>query len=107
MFFDDDSNQANAYQKVQDEDLTQHDPSLAHELIAGAAAFEAQKAYMDHKERSGTPENHEMAKELFAGFAAAAVDRLVESKGLDFVDREKAKYDARRQLEEQVSPDRY
>ena len=31
------------------------------------------------------------------------MDRLVESKGLDFVDGEKAKYDARRQLEERES----
>ena len=30
-----------------------------------------------------------------AGFAGAFVDREVESKGLDFVDREKAKYDGR------------
>ena len=27
-----------------------------------------------------------------AGFAGAFVDREVESKGLDFIDREKAKY---------------
>ena len=32
-----------------------------------------------------------MAKELFAGFAGAFIDREVETKGLDFVDRERAK----------------
>ncbi|BGP41846.1 hypothetical protein JCM10450v2_005914 [Rhodotorula kratochvilovae] len=107
MFFDDDSSQANAYQKVQNGEASQHEASFAHELLAGAAAFEAQKAYLDHKERNGTPENHEVAKELLAGFAAAAVDRFAETKGLDFADREKAKYEARRQVEEQVTPDRY
>lgn len=42
-----------------------------------------------------------MAKELMAGFAGAFIDREVESKGLDFVDREKAKYHARQQIEQQ------
>jgi hypothetical protein len=36
-----------------------------------------------------------MAKELLAGFAGAFIDREVETKGLDFVDREKVKYQAR------------
>jgi hypothetical protein len=34
-----------------------------------------------------------------AGFAGAFVDREVESKGLDFVDREKAKHRAREHIE--------
>ena len=33
-----------------------------------------------------------------AGFAGAFVDREVESKGLDFVDREKAKYEGKHTL---------
>lgn len=32
----------------------QHEGKLSHELIAGAASFEAFKAYEDKKEREGT-----------------------------------------------------
>lgn len=48
-----------------------------------------------------------MAKELLAGFAGAFIDREVETKGLDFVDREKAKRQAERQLEEASRQDYY
>jgi hypothetical protein len=34
-----------------------------------------------------------------AGFAGAFIDREVESKGLDFVDREKVKYQARQHID--------
>jgi hypothetical protein len=34
-----------------------------------------------------------------AGFAGAFVDREVESRGLDFIDKEKAKYHARQQID--------
>jgi hypothetical protein len=39
-----------------------------------------------------------------AGFAGAFIDREVESRGLDFIDREKAKYQARQHIED-VSAD--
>jgi hypothetical protein len=39
-------------------------------------------------------------KELLAGFAAAEVDKLVETKGLDYIDREKAKRHAVAQAHE-------
>ncbi|GAA6019252.1 hypothetical protein JCM10207_005054 [Rhodosporidiobolus poonsookiae] len=78
------------------EDEEGHEASWLHELIAGAAAFKTQKAYPDHDEKNGTPQNHETAKELLAGFAAAAADRFIETKGIDFIDREKAKHEGRR-----------
>jgi len=40
-----------------------------------------------------------------AGFAGAFIDREVETKGLDFVDREKVKYQARQHIND-VSPER-
>lgn len=40
-----------------------------------------------------------MAKELIAAFAAAEVDKLVETKGLDGIDRERAKRQAQQQAE--------
>ncbi|KAF7794071.1 hypothetical protein EIP86_005201 [Pleurotus ostreatoroseus] len=61
---------------------------------------QAAKAYENHVAENGQPPSHEKAKEILAGFAGAFVDREVESKGLDFVDREKAKYEARQQAEQ-------
>ena len=48
----------------------------------------------------GETVNHGFAKELLAGIAGAEVDKLVETKGLDFVDREKAKHQAKKNAEE-------
>ncbi|KAI9473540.1 MAG: hypothetical protein EXX96DRAFT_508204 [Benjaminiella poitrasii] len=76
----------------------EHKASFSHELIAGAASYEAVKAYNDHCARNGEPNDHATAMALLAGFAGGAIDRLVETKGLDFIDREKAK----RHAEEQV-----
>ncbi|CRK26369.1 hypothetical protein BN1708_018238, partial [Verticillium longisporum] len=45
------------------------------------------------------PVHHAFAKELLAGFAGAEVDKLVETKGLDYIDREKAKRHAEKQAE--------
>ncbi|CAG8159288.1 unnamed protein product [Penicillium salamii] len=95
-FFSNDSDQAQAYNSIQEADYHQkHEPSKIHELIAGAASYEAAKAYEDHVARNGQPESHAKAKELLAGFAGAFIDREVESRGLDFFDKEKAKYEAR------------
>ena len=86
------------------DDLTQHEPSFVHELIAGAASYEAMKAYENHVAQNGEPDSHAKAKELMAGFAGAFVDREFETRGLDFVDREKAKYEARKRAEQAVAP---
>ncbi|KAF8521925.1 hypothetical protein BU17DRAFT_10215, partial [Hysterangium stoloniferum] len=68
-----------------------HKATLSHELIAGAAAYEAAKAYEEHSARHGKPDNHAKAKEIMAGFAGAFVDRMVETKGLDYIDDMRAK----------------
>jgi deoxyribodipyrimidine photolyase-like uncharacterized protein len=52
----------------------------------------AMKAYEDHCRDSGETVSHGKMKELLAAFAAAEVDKLVETKGLDFLDREKLKH---------------
>ena len=78
-----------------------HEASFTHELIAGAAAYEATKAYQKHKEKEGQPSDHAKAKRILsvpststssrsaltphpfsAGFAGAFVDRVVETKGV-------------------------
>ncbi|PPQ98004.1 hypothetical protein CVT26_003066 [Gymnopilus dilepis] len=75
-----------------------HKAQLSHELIAAAAAYEAEKAYEKHCAQHGKPSSHEKAKEILAGLSAAFVDRIVETKGLDFVDKEKAKHEANKKL---------
>lgn len=128
----DDSDQAQAYNTYNGQQ--EHDPSVIHELIAGAASYEAAKAYENHVAQNGTytsiplpplvairytkpsqetqkgwyfflsvigePESHAKAKEILAGFAGAFVDREVETRGLDFFDKERAKYQAREQVHE-------
>lgn len=41
----------------------------------------------------GKPSSHEKAKELLAGAIGAFVDREVETKGRNYIDKEKAKRD--------------
>ncbi|PYH49372.1 DUF3759 domain-containing protein, partial [Aspergillus saccharolyticus JOP 1030-1] len=95
-----------AHEQLQNFDGSEeHKASLSHELIAGAASFEAMKAYERHCEANGQPQSHAQAKELLAGFAGAFIDREFESKGLDFLDREKAKRQAERQLAEASARD--
>ncbi|CAF1050979.1 unnamed protein product [Adineta ricciae] len=74
-----------------DQPQPHHKASWTHELIGGAAGFAAMKAYEDHCRREGQHVSHAFMKEMLAGFAAAEVDKLFETKGLDFLDREKAK----------------
>ncbi|KAI6098158.1 hypothetical protein EDD16DRAFT_363691 [Pisolithus croceorrhizus] len=84
-----------AYNEVEN---APHQAKLSHELIAGAASFAAMKAYDAHLKSKGEPANHALAKELIAGFAGAAVDHFVETKGLDKYDE----YKERRRLKEQA-----
>jgi len=79
--------------RVQEE----HKGKFSHEVIAGAAGFEAMKAYEDHLRKTGQPVTHSTMKELLAGFASAEVDKLFESKGLDFIDRKEAEHHAKQQ----------
>ncbi|KAG0324874.1 hypothetical protein BGZ99_001340 [Dissophora globulifera] len=73
-----------------------HKSSWSHELIAGAAAFEAMKSVENRDPNA----KHKLSKEIFAGLAAAEADKLFESKGLDFLDREKAKHQAKKNAED-------
>ncbi|CAF1492830.1 unnamed protein product, partial [Didymodactylos carnosus] len=66
----------------------QHHSTWTHELIGGAAAFEAMRLW----EEQHPNDSHQLSKELLAGLAGAEVDKLFESKGLDFLDREEAKF---------------
>eukprot|EP00271_Cylindrocystis_brebissonii_P017937 TRINITY_DN4884_c0_g1_i1.p1 TRINITY_DN4884_c0_g1~~TRINITY_DN4884_c0_g1_i1.p1 ORF type:complete len:116 (-),score=34.79 TRINITY_DN4884_c0_g1_i1:428-775(-) len=95
MFGFGEANEKNDYvQNASGEELKKHDGSLMHEMIAGAAGFAAMQAYNKHQEENGKPQSYELLKEILAGFAAAEVDKLVETKGLDAIDARKAKAQA-------------
>src|SRR4051812_30611265 len=75
----------NDYQQAYDtSNNTPNDAKLSHELIAGAGAFAAFKAFEDKQRGEGKPVSHQFAKEVLAGLAGAEVDRLAETKGMDF-----------------------
>ncbi|KAL1970934.1 hypothetical protein VTN77DRAFT_2768 [Rasamsonia byssochlamydoides] len=94
-----------------------HEAKLSHELIAGAASFEAFKAFEDHQRREGKPVSHAFAKELLAGFVGSEIDKLVETKGLDELTKLEAKRHAKENAEalydehyrdaDQYDPSRY
>ena len=51
----------------------------------------------DNRQRQraeGKPVSHAFAKEMLAGIAGGEVDKLFETKGLDYIDRERAKRQA-------------
>ncbi|KAG9044402.1 hypothetical protein FS837_008228 [Tulasnella sp. UAMH 9824] len=79
-----------------------HEAKVSHQLLAGAAAFEATRLWEHHKEKNGEQPNHPHAKALIAGFAGAFIDRIVETKGLDYIDKQKAKKQAQESAERQV-----
>jgi hypothetical protein len=77
--------------------------SWTHEMIAAAAGFEAMRTYERHQaKQTGQPPNHSIVKGILAGLAAAAVDRLIETKGLDWIDAQRAKTGAARAAENMV-----
>jgi hypothetical protein len=86
-----------AYAQVYDEGRPRHE--ITHELIAGAAGFEAMRMYEHHREREGIPEHHELAKELLAGFATAEVDKHFENGYYDHLDQEQARFQAQQQAD--------
>lgn len=47
----------------------------------------------------GKPVNHALAKEAIVGLVSSQIDRLVETKGRDWFDAEKAKHHAKQNAE--------
>jgi len=83
-----------------DEITEEHKAKFSHELIGGAAAWEAMHLWEKEQRKEGKQVSHGFAKEALAALAAAEVDKVAESKGLDFVDRERAKHHAKKQAED-------
>ncbi|PIG69625.1 cipC protein [Aspergillus arachidicola] len=103
-WFSDDSDQADAYNQVTQ---SSHKAELSHELLGAAASYEAMKAYEKHCAANGKPDTHAEAKELIAGFAGAFLDRVIETKGLDYIDKRKAEREAQNHVDELVAEDNY
>ncbi|KZW04021.1 hypothetical protein EXIGLDRAFT_737763 [Exidia glandulosa HHB12029] len=101
-WFNSDSDEAAAHAQVEGA-TGEHKAALSHELIAAAASYEAAKAYEQHVAVNGKPDSHEKAKEIIAALSGAFIDRVVETKGLDFVDKEKAKHDAKKRAEQALA----
>ncbi|KAF3919056.1 hypothetical protein ABW21_db0202702 [Orbilia brochopaga] len=75
-----------------------HGGSHARELLAGAAAFAAFRAFESRQRAQGKPVSHALAKELLAALAAAEVEKLIETKGRDKWDE----WSDKNKLEDQV-----
>jgi len=89
-----------SYQQAYDTNSGEpNDAKFSHEAIAGAASFAAFKAFEDKQRNEGQPVSHQFAKELLVGFAGAEVDRLAETKGMDFYDKERAKHQAKENVQ--------
>lgn len=91
-----------------------HRAHHSHEIIAGAVAFMAMRKYEQREctlesslkfrrnfalrtltsctdeAANGRPANHHLAKEIIAGLVAAELDHLIETKGMDYIDRQRA-----------------
>ncbi|KAI8137771.1 ricin B lectin domain-containing protein [Fennellomyces sp. T-0311] len=69
---------------------TERKAHLSHQLIAGAAAYEAVKYYGRHKESQGEDFNHGFIKKSVAALAAAQIVKFAEEHDWSSKDREEA-----------------
>ncbi|KAI5250802.1 hypothetical protein E4T42_04768 [Aureobasidium subglaciale] len=76
-----------------------HKGKLSDEVIAGSASFAAMHELEKKLRHDGQPMQHRMAKELLAGMCGAEIDKLVETKGLDYMDTQKAKRQTKQNAE--------
>ncbi|KAF1936349.1 hypothetical protein EJ02DRAFT_459611 [Clathrospora elynae] len=95
-----DKKEDNYEQVYQNDNFEQNKSSMGHEVLAGGAAFAGFKAFEDHQRSEGKPVSHQFAKELLAGFAGAEVDKLAETRGEDWFDKEKTKREAKKHAEQ-------
>jgi hypothetical protein len=86
--------------QVYNTDQGDHEAKFSHEAIGSAAAFEAMHLWEGEQRKDGKPVTHSVAKEMLAAAAGYEVDRLAETKGMDFLDKERAKHQAKKQAEQ-------
>ncbi|KAK3986300.1 hypothetical protein QBC44DRAFT_361640 [Cladorrhinum sp. PSN332] len=85
-----------------DEIPEEHKAKFSHEMIGGAAAFEAMHMWEKEQRKKGKTVDHAFAKEALAAMAGAEADKIFERRGnlKGIADREEAKRHARRKAEE-------
>ncbi|KAJ7639870.1 CipC1 protein [Mycena polygramma] len=86
------SKEAKAYKRISSTHI--HKSRMSHQLLANAASFVAACEFEKHCEANGRPQSHAEAKALRAGFAGAFIDKEIENRGLDLIDKQKVKFDA-------------
>lgn len=64
---------------------------LSTEMLAGAASYEAAKAFEVHVDEHGIPESHEKMQELVTGYVGNWIDEIVQARGVEGVDISLAK----------------
>ena len=84
-----------AYGQVYDDQRPPHE--MTHELLAGAAGFEAMRMYEHHREAEGITEHHELGKEMLAGFASAELDKHLEKDYYNHLDRDQLQWQTQQQ----------
>lgn len=69
----------------------EHEAKVSHELLGAGLGFAAMKAWEDRNRAEGKPVSHAVAKEALAGLVGWELDKLAETKGRDWYDREQVK----------------
>jgi len=95
FFHHEKSDEAQAYEQVKDGSYKEHDGSKMHEVLAAGASFYAAREY---EKKYGKEGDHAFAKEALAGLAGAFIDHEVETRGLNEVDKLKAKHEAKKKV---------
>ncbi|KAJ6172159.1 hypothetical protein N7470_001226 [Penicillium chermesinum] len=63
------------------------------------------KEYESHCVENGKPCSHAAAKELLAFFSGTSVDRFIDTKGLDHIDKKEVRPSTERHLSEAAALD--
>lgn len=78
-------------------------PAMVHTFPSSVSENHYKRHRLTTLSAIGQVDDHATAKEVVAGLIGAFVDREVETKGLDFIDREKAKRHAQDRAERQLA----
>ncbi|KAJ1678213.1 hypothetical protein EV182_004540 [Spiromyces aspiralis] len=68
----------------------EHKAHFSHEAIGAAAAWQAMKAFQGHQEHNGNEVDHKTAKKAFASLAVGFGVKLIEEKGIPFIEKKRA-----------------
>ena len=77
---------------------------LSHDIVAGAASFEATRLFEDRHRRNGKPVSHAFARKTLIALAASEVDKLFEVKELTHLDKDQIKARQSRPLRKNTRP---